>query len=154
MKIKELNKRTSIDQNKKLTYAYTQLDKLLTELKKRELPDDIVNSINIGIEQINAVSESEKELRKQIKKTQSSIIKLLEKELKLVTKNYYMTLWLAIGISAFGVPFGVALGAILGNMAYIGIGIPIGMVIGMAVGSVMDKKVFEEGRQLDLEIEY
>lgn len=154
MKVKELNKRTSIDQNKKITYAYTQLDKLLTELKKKELPDDIVNSINIGIEQINAVPESEKELRKQIKKTQSSIIKLLEKELKLVTKNYYMTLWLAIGISAFGVPFGVALGAILGNMAYIGIGIPIGMVIGMAVGSVMDKKVFEEGRQLDLEIEY
>lgn len=154
MKIKELNKRPGIDQNKKIISAYTQFNKLIAELKKRELPDDIVNSINIGIEQINAVSESEKELRKQIKKTQSSIIKLLEKELKLVTKNYYMTLWLAIGISAFGVPFGVALGAILGNMAYIGIGIPIGMVIGMAVGSVMDKKVFEEGRQLDLEIEY
>jgi hypothetical protein len=35
MEIKELKKRPSIDQNKKLVSAYAQFDKLLTELKKK-----------------------------------------------------------------------------------------------------------------------
>lgn len=152
MEIKELKKRTSIEQNKKLVSVYAQFDKLLTELKKKELPEEIVKSINIGIDQINSVAESEKELRKQMRKTQSRILKLIETELKLVTKNHYRNTWLAIGMAAFGVPLGVAFGTSIGNMGLLGIGLPIGMVIGMAVGSGMDKKAFKSGKQLDLEI--
>jgi hypothetical protein len=154
MEIKELKKRPSIDQNTKLISAYAQFDKLLTELKKKKLPEEIVNSINNGIDQINSVSESEKELRKQIRVSQSSILKLIEKELKIVTKNHYRNTWLAVGMAVFGIPLGVAFGASLGNMAFLGIGLPIGMAIGIAVGSGMDKKAFEEGRQIDLEIKY
>lgn len=154
MEIRELKKKPNVGQNKKLISAYAQFDKLLTELKKKQLPDEIVNAINNEIDQINAISGSEKELRKQIKKTQSSILKLMEKALKLVPKNHYRNTWLAVGMAAFGIPLGVAFGASLGNMGLLGIGLPIGMVIGMAVGSVMDKKALEEGRQLDLEIKY
>ncbi len=154
MEIKELKKRPSIDQNKKLISAYAQFDKLLMELKKKELPDEIVISINNGIDQINSISDSEKELRKQINMTQSSILKLIEKELKLVTKNHYRNSWLAIGMAAFGIPLGVAFGTSAGNMGLLGVGLPIGMVIGMAVGSDMDKKAFKDGKQLDLEIKY
>jgi hypothetical protein len=154
MEIKELKKRPSIDQNTKLISAYAQFDKLLTELKKKKLPEEIVNSINNGIDQINSVSESEKELRKQIRVSQSSTLKLIEKELKIVTKNHYRNTWLAVGMTVFGIPLGVAFGASLGNMAFLGIGLPIGMAIGIAVGSGMDKKAFEEGRQIDLEIKY
>ncbi len=152
MEIKELKKRPSIDQNKKLINAYSQFDNLLTALKNKELPEGIVKSINNGIDQINTVSKSEKELRKQIRKTQSAILKLIEKELKLVTKNHYRNTWLAVGMAVFGLPLGVAFGTSIGNMGLLGIGLPIGMVIGMAVGSGMDKKAFESGRQLDLEI--
>jgi len=60
--------------------------------------------------------------------------------------------WLAVGMAAFGIPLGVAFGASLGNMAFLAIGIPVGMAIGIAVGTGMDKKAFEEGRQIDLEI--
>jgi hypothetical protein len=154
MEIKELKKRPSIDQNTKLISAYAQFDKLLTELKKKKLPEEIVNSINNGIDQINSVSESEKELRKQIRESQSSILKLIEKDLKIVTKNHYRNTWLAVGMAVFGIPLGVAFGASLGNMAFLGIGLPLGMAIGIAVGSGMDKKAFEEGRQIDLEIKY
>lgn len=154
MEIKELKKRPSIEQNKKLIGNYAQFDKLLTELKKKKLPKEIVNSINNGIDQINSVSESEKELGKQIRESQSSILKLIEKELKIVTKNHYRNTWLAVGMAVFGIPLGVAFGASLGNMAFLGIGLPIGMAIGIAVGSGMDKKAFEEGRQIDLEIKY
>ena len=79
---------------------------------------------------------------------------MVEKELKLVTKNHYRNTWLAIGMTAFGIPLGIAFGGSLGNMAFIGIGMPIGMAIGIAVGTEMDKKASENGKQLDLEIKY
>lgn len=154
MEIKELKKIPSIDQNKKLTSTYFQFDKLLIELKKKELPEEIVKFVNDGIKQINSVSESEKELRKQIRKIQSGILKLIEKELKLVTKNHYRNTWLALGMTAFGIPLGVAFGMSLGNMAFLGIGLPIGLAIGIAVGTGMDKKAFVEGKQMDLEIKH
>ena len=152
MEFKELDKRVNIDQNKKLNNTYSQFGELLNELNKKELPNEVISSINSGIEEINSFKESEKGLRKLIRKAQSRIIKLIEKELKLVTKNHYRNTWLAIGMSVFGIPLGVAFGTSLGNMGFIGIGLPIGMAIGMAIGSGMDKKAFEEGRQLDLEI--
>ena len=154
MKIKELKNRPDIDQHKRLFASYSQLDKLLIELRRKDLFDETVNSINDGIDKVNSVLESEKELRKQIKTVQSSIIKLIEKNHKLVTKNHYRNTWLAVGMAVFGIPLGVAFSASLGNMAFIGIGLPLGMVIGIAVGSGMDKKAFEEGRQIDLEIKH
>lgn len=154
MNIKKLKNRPNIDQHKKLYASYTQLDKLLMELSTKQLPDKTISSINDGIDHINSVSQSEKVLGRQITKTQNHIIKLIEKEHKLVTKNYYRNTWLAVGMAAFGIPLGVAFGASLGNMAFIGIGMPIGMAIGIAVGTGMDKKAFEEGRQIDLEIKH
>lgn len=121
-------------------------------MRKKELPDGLVVSVNKDIEDLNSISSSGDELRKIVRKKQTRIIKSLEKELKLVPKNYYRNLWLAAGMGAFGIPIGVAFGASLGNMAFLGIGLPIGLVIGIAVGTGMDKKAFEEGRQIDLEI--
>lgn len=154
MEIIELKKRPSITQNKKLTNTYSQFDKLLIELKKKELPEEIVRFVNDGIKQINSVSKSEKELRKQIRNIQSGILKLIEKELKLVTKNHYRNTWLGLGMAVFGIPIGVAFGTSLWNMAFLGIGLPIGLGIGIAVGTGMDKKAYEEGRQMNLEIKY
>lgn len=154
MEIKGLKNRPDIDQHKKLHDSYSQLSKILSELKIKKLPNTTVSYINGEIDRIDAVKGSEKALRKQIKSTQSRIITRIEKEHKLVTKNHYRNTWLAIGMAVFGLPFGVAFGASLGNMAFLGIGLPIGMAIGMAVGKGMDKKAFEEGRQLDLELKH
>ena len=154
MDIKELDIKPNIEQDKKLTNKYVYFEKLIDELKRREMPSEIMNSINQNIEDINSFSGSNKDLRKQIRKSQSNILKLIEKELKLVPKNLYRARWMAIGMSVFGVPLGMAFGVSLDNMAFLGIGIPIGMVIGMAIGAGMDKKAFEEGRQIDLEIKY
>lgn len=154
MELKELKTRSGIEQNKKLVNAFEQFNKLLSELRKKELSQEVVNAINEGIDSINSISESGKELRKQIRSVQSTILKLIARKHKIVTKNYYRNTWLAIGMAAFGVPLGVALGSSLGNMGFIGIGIPLGMVIGMAVGTNMDKKALEEGKQLDVEIKF
>ena len=154
MEIKDIDKKTDIEKGKKLMSRFNDLEKLINELKKREVPSEIVNSVNQDIEDINSFVGSNKDLLKQLRKAQSKIIKLIEKELKLVTKNHYRNVWLAVGMAAFGIPFGVVFGVSLGNMAFLGIGIPIGMVLGIAIGTAMDKKAFEEGRQLNLEIKY
>lgn len=152
MEIKELIERPEIDQDSKLNTAYSLLKNLLSELRKREIPIEILNSINQEIDKLNGFSGSDKELLKQVRNSQSLILSLVKKELGLVPKGHFQTMWMAMGMATFGIPFGVVFGLTLGNMAFFGIGIPIGMSIGLAIGAGMDKKAQEEGRQLDIEI--
>lgn len=152
MEIKELIERPEIDQDSKLNTAYSLLKNLLSELRKREIPIEILNSINQEIDKLNGFSGSDKELLKQVRNSQSLILSLVKKELGLVPKGHFQTMWMAMGMATFGIPFGVVFGLTLGNMAFFAIGIPIGMSIGLAIGAGMDKKAQEEGRQLDIEI--
>lgn len=154
MEINALKVRKSIESNKKLTDLHAQFEKLLSELRKRDLPDKVVQSINNNIDLIDPAMEPEKAYFKQFRKTQTDILRLIEKELKLVPKNHYRNVWLALGIAAFGVPLGVVFGASLGNMGYLAIGIPFGLSIGLAIGTGLDKKAADEGRQLDVEINF
>ena len=151
MKIKEPNP-INLELSEKVMKSYQQFDMLLIELRKKEIPEKIIEIINKEIEQVDMSFDSEKELRNQVGKAQSAILKLIEKELKLATKNYYRNTWLAIGMAAFGLPFGVVFGMSMDNMALLGIGLPLGMVIGMVIGQRMDEKAFKEGRQLDIEL--
>ncbi len=153
MEIKTLNKKSS-KTNEKLANKLAGLEKLFLELCKREIREDITTAINQNIDTINSFSGIEKELLKYLRKVQPKILQLIEKELKLVPKNYYRQKWLAIGLSVFGISFGVAFGAAYGNMAFIGIGLPIGMAMGIAIATSMDKKAFEAGNQLDVELGY
>ncbi|SEJ34931.1 hypothetical protein SAMN05192553_103394 [Cyclobacterium xiamenense] len=154
MQLNELTKIPERDQHPKLTKVLAQFNKLLAELRKKELPEKSVIAINREIDKINTVSGSEKKLKRQLSRTQSAILKEIEKEANLVTKNHYRNTWLAVGMAAFGIPLGVAFGLSLGNMAFLGIGLPIGLAVGLAIGTGMDKKAAEEGRQLDVEIAY
>ena len=150
MIIEKLEIRNTIDQDKKLAKAFQKMQNLIEALNKKETPEEVASVINKDIRMLNAFSGTNKEIRKVLSKTQSKILKLLEKELKWVPKNHYRNTWLALGMAAFGIPLGAAFSA-AGNSAGIGIGIPIGMVIGMAIGSQMDKKAEKEGKQLDIE---
>ncbi len=115
---------------------------------------EIIESINVEIEKVNSISDSEKELKKRISKAQSQILTLLEKDLKLVTINHYRNTWMAVGLAAFGIPIGLTFSLSIGNMAFFAIWMPVGMLFGMAIGTEMDKKAFEEGRQIDFEIKF
>lgn len=150
MKINQLKSRPEINDNAKLLKVYTQFESLITELEGLSLPDNVVDTINESIEQLNMTSNDR--LLKETKKEQSKIIKLIEKQLKIVTINHYRNTWMALGMVVFGLPLGLAFSTNLDNMAFIGIGLPIGMAIGLAVGTGMDKKAQEEGRQLNIEI--
>ena len=154
MYLKKLGQRPGIQENPRINEAYIQFDKLLVELGAKDLPDKIINAINQEIDLINAIPDSGKELKNTIKKKQAAIIKLIEKELKLVPKNYYKNTWTALGLSVFGIPIGTTFGLIFDNMAFLGLGLPIGLAVGIAVGKDLDKKASKEGRQLDIEIKY
>jgi hypothetical protein len=148
MEIKSLAKRTVIEKDEKLNLTFAQFQKLLSELRKQKLTNEIIEKLNVFIEELNSTHETE--FKKQLKLKQTKIVKLLEKELKIVPKNYYRNIWLAVGMAAFGVPIGVSFGLSMGNLGLLGLGLPIGMAIGIAIGTGMDKKAFEEGRQLDV----
>ena len=143
-----------LDSDIKLNRAYTQLGELLKELNNKGLPNEIINSINMDVEELNSTPIPELEFKKLLVKKQTKIITLLEKELKIVPKEYYRKLWLTLGMATFGLPIGLAIGIAVGNIGLLAIGLPIGIGIGSVVGSKMDKKAANEGRQLDLEIKY
>jgi hypothetical protein len=136
-----------------LKEATQKLKRLIADLQKRSLPADLIQTINSKIEGINTSTLLGKPLEKLVSTTLAEILKLLEKELKLVPQHHYRTQWMVLGMSAFGLPMGVAFGISIGNLGMLGLGLPIGMAIGIAKGSAMDEKAKKKGRQLNLNAE-
>ena len=132
--------------------AYEQFERLVLEIKKKKLPEEIELVINKHITQLNSITDTNKILRNEIRKEQSKIVGMLAQKLKIVPINYFRKTWFVLGMTVFGIPIGAAFGLSLNNMAYLGIGLPVGMSIGLAMGSRMDNKAKEEGRQLDIEL--
>ncbi len=152
MNLIQPTQRQGIGNKQKLNLRYNKYVKLISELAKKELPDSLCSEINKATEFLNTIQDRDPVLVSKISEKTRQVVKLLEKELKLVPKNYYTNLWTALGISVFGIPLGTVFGTSLDNMAFIGVGLPIGLVIGIAVGSSLDKKARDEDRQLDVEI--
>lgn len=148
MSINSINHQPQDNPNPKFGTKLATLQELLDELATRDLPASAVTTINTAITTLNHYPTSEPRLHNIVYRTQSHILRYLEKELKLVQKKHYQRLWMVVGMSAFGIPIGVALGVSQGQMGLLGVGLPIGMVIGIAVGTSMDKKAADEGRQL------
>lgn len=144
-----LSSRTSFATNPKLAKQSLCLQNLLDAIAKKQVPDLQSSKINEIIAGINDFSGSDPDLLKKMKSGQAGILKLLEKDLKITAQDHFQTLWLALGMAAFGIPLGTAFGAAMGNMGLLGIGLPIGMAIGIAVGRQQDIKAKNEGRQLD-----
>ena len=68
----------------------------------------------------------------------SNIYGHLEKEHKLVTKNYYLSIYMSMG-AGIGVVFGLL---VFDN---IGLGLPIGFGIGLAIGAGLDADAEKKG---------
>ena len=152
MNILVLKNREDILNDDKLNRIYLQFSELLNELKKKELNQDICQLINESVDTLNLSTLNGSQLTKLLKQKQTAILKQVEKEHKIVPKNYYRNLWMALGMSAFGLPIGVAIGLSIGNIGLLAIGLPIGMGIGIAVVTSMDKKAMNEGRHLILRL--
>lgn len=129
------------------------LNKLLHELRKREVPKEYIRKINLEVESANTFRGDEKELRRQLRKVQNNLLKIIHSDLKLVTRNHYRNMWLSLGLAVFGIPIGVSIALVIDNMGFLGIGLPFGFMIGLIVGTLLDKKAKEEDRQLPVDID-
>lgn len=154
MELTTFQKPACIRPTSKLALKADVFEKLLNELKSRGLPESMIESINQQVALVHSSGIEEKTFAKQLSKSQSLILKQLEKELKIVPKNYYRMIFMSIGMAGFGIPMGVAFGLSIGNLAFLGLGLPIGLAIGIAIGTAKDKKAAAEGNQLDVEIIY
>ena len=133
---------------------WNQFLQLIEILRNNNLPEEMIGFLNDQIQELNEYPCGTVDFYKLVKKKQTFILNRLERDLKMVPKNYYMNLWIALGIGGFGLPIGVALGSSMGNMAFLGLGLPFGLAIGIALGSHLDKKAKADGKQLDIEIKY
>ncbi|UMY64682.1 MULTISPECIES: hypothetical protein [unclassified Flavobacterium] len=151
MEITKLNTPEHPFSDAKLNKTYTQFGELLDELGQRELPETIISALNASVDKINASTLEGNQLCRFIKQQQTSLLRKIEKELKLVPRNHYRNMWMMLGMTTFGLPIGAAIGVSIGNIGLLGIGLPFGMGIGIVMGSAMDKKALKEGRQLGIE---
>jgi len=71
----ELLEKEIVLKNIKLKCIYDQFQKLLLELRKKELPKNIIDFINKNIEELNNTTLVEKELKKLFKKKETVILK-------------------------------------------------------------------------------
>lgn len=134
--------------DEKMEKKYAGLAELIAALRQKELSATTEQQVNEYLQAINQTELRGKELRKELSRTRTRILKLVEKAEKLVPKNHHRDQWMALGMTVFGIPMGMAFGASLDNYGFLGVGLPIGMTIGLGVGSAMDKKAEQEGRQL------
>lgn len=154
MEINRLALKTEQINTEKIKNIYFQFDAILENISKKKLSETVIKEINSQIETVNATQLNGAELQKYLKKMQTEMLKYLEREMKMVPKNYYRSVWIGVGMAAFGLPLGSVFGLLLDNIGFLGLGLPIGLAIGAALGSSMDKKAQTEGRQIDVEIKY
>lgn len=150
MSLINLNPLKATAPSKSLQSAYDRFAELLLSIENLDLREETVKEMNDNISMANEVKESEK-LKMQFLKKRHSILQILKKKEKLVAKNHYRNLWMALGMTIFGIPFGVVFALSLDNLVFIAIGLPIGMPIGLAIGAQKDKQAAEEGRQLNVD---
>lgn len=152
MQLTSFTPTTPLSSSPKLETASVQFNELLSELENRALPASVIPKINTLIDELNQYEGNGNDLTKLVKKNQGKIINLVVKEAKITPKNYYRTLWMSVGMSAFGLPIGVVIGSLKNNMGLLGVGLPIGIGIGVLVGTYLDNKAAKEGKQLNFSL--
>jgi len=150
MNLLRLNKRSGIEGNPGLNHFYQKLEHLIDVLQNKALPSDVVSEINSLIEKVNTLPDGDNRLKDMVRNIYLVIVKIVEKKCKIVPKNHYRNLWMAVSMAVFGIPIGLVFDLVNGHAGMLAIGLPIGLVIGMSYGSTKDKKAFEEGHQMDV----
>ena len=126
--------------------ASLEITALLEHLEVRHLPEASVDWINEQIKGWNNRKVASEDDEKELKLLKKEILSYLQKQHNLVPEGYYSTLWMTLGISAFGLPFGVVLYALTDNSAFIAVGLPLGIAFGFAFGAFLDRKAEKEKR--------
>lgn len=145
MNLPHLQIKTQDQLKKKDQNAIKHFNELIDALNDKSLDQENVDYIK---EHITAIEENLS--YNTIKKKESKILDYIKDKKGYVAKNHYMSLWIALGMSAIGVPIGVAIGLALDQLGFMGIGIGSGLAMGIGIGSAKDNKAKQEGKQLPI----
>jgi hypothetical protein len=149
MSIRELDEHLGLGYEAKTIKKVADFGRLLQELKKTEIPSEVIRDINMEVTKVNAFSGSAKGLRRQIEVSQIAILSHLESNLGIVSKHYYQNLWMV-----FGIIIGVVFSAFFDLAGYddtwnsMGFTISMGMLFGMLAGKNRDIQAKKTGHQL------
>lgn len=121
----------------------------IESLKEKDLPETLIDFINIEITKVNQSEWTPKQAGKKIYYAYDRILNQVMKETKLVPPSHYQSTYMAMGMAVIGVPIGILYGLFMDNLAFLGLGLPIGLVLGMSWGRHLDEKAKKEGRQLE-----
>lgn len=135
----------------KVQQAYNTYERFLAAIAKKEIPEKINTIIEMEIAEINNFKEEDGSLFVFIKKSQVTLLAVLESTLGIVAKNHYRNQWMVLGLVAFGIPLGVVIAMLANNYGLMGLGMAIGLPIGMLMGKKKDDKADADGKQLDFE---
>ena len=93
----------------------------------------------------------EGKLKRQLEITHHRILYILRRDVGIIPENYYRNLYLALGMSVFGLPLGALLASLLGNSSYLIFGMLFSLAAGIAFGSRKDQIADKENKVIRLE---
>ena len=99
MKLAHLHPENQDQLNKKEQKAVDHFNELIDALNDKEIDESTENYIK---ESISSIKDNF--TFNTIKKEESKILDFVNKEFGYVAQNHYMSLWIALGMSAIGVP--------------------------------------------------
>lgn len=123
--------------------VYDKFIYILSELRKRELSKEEIQSIESELESYHLESNPGNR-KKYFKKALSKFEKYLKDTFSLTSKGYYTSMGIALG-SSFGILFGVIFLSGFERSLGISLGISIGLLVGIFVGRYMDTQAKAAG---------
>ena len=137
-------KSAALSESVKKSYGYSYLQNAIQKVPGRISNEDELIDFQQKTEKLIFAFPSSEQVDKSIRKEFSALLSsykaMLLKKYKMVSKGYYLTIWMPLGI-AIGMPWGL----LFKNIA---LGLPLGIGVGMAIGGGLDKKAENEGRVL------
>ena len=137
-------KGVALSEQLKKTYGFSYLQNAIQKVPARISDESGLKDFQLDTERLISAFPSsdfsDKSSRKEFSKLLSAYKLMLLKKYKMVSKGYYLTIWMPLGI-AIGMPWGL----LFKNIA---LGLPLGIGIGLAIGGGLDRKAEKEDRVL------
>lgn len=135
-------KRKYIDEKKAKYYKLDLAERVINRLSSFNECQECAEFIRNFESHIDNIGTDDKKADKEYNKYLNTMISHLTSKHKLVTENYYMSVFMPIGMM-----FGMTIGTIIMNdgSSNISIGISLGLCFGVAIGVSMDSKAKKNG---------
>ncbi len=137
----------SADSDEKLYASITHLKILISEIENKGVPEEVCYKINYQIDKMNSfANKKEGILNRQLEITYYRILYILRRDVGIIPENYYRNLYLALGMSVFGLPLGALIASFLENTSYLIFGMLFGLAVGIVIGSKKDQIADKENK--------